>query len=691
MRLRFKAEIKDVIIFAIFAFVWLFVVALTVANVSAFLNSEPFTINLFLGFMGGNLAATLIFFLLGLIAAFAGVKSIFIEKEDDQFGVGFSIGQKKEKNYARWSRPSEIKNSSNVVAVDPLAPKAKAAGIPLIMKPNKVWVDNGGYHNLVIGSTGAGKTQTTVLPMVNLLAKNDESMIITDPKGEIYENTSNYLKSLGYNIVLLNFRDPQQGNAWNPMHLPYSLYKDGNIDKSIELLEDLAANILKDPSAKGQDPFWENTSADYFVGLSCGLFEDANEDEVNLNSINLMTTVGEEKLANTTYIKDYFSYKNPAETAYTKASSTLIAPNETKGSILSVFKQRVQLFASRANLSEMLANNDFDMRDIGRKKTAVFIVIQDEKTTYHTLVTIFLKQCYETLISVAQESGGKLPHRTNFILDEFANMPPLKDVTTMVTAARSRNIRFTFIIQNFAQLHEVYGKENGETIKGNCGNIVYLISTEMSALEEISKMCGEVKSKEKEKTSSTPLVTVSDLQRLEQWETIILRLREMPFKTKLTPDFQMNWGHSFPKATYPNREKNPVEVFDLKSFVNKKREAKINNMLSGDSTPSGGNSLSSPFGGGTPFNPFMPQNDLSESSGGGFNVDDLVKRIDAKIAELEEEERQEKAKLEEESKAKMESNKKLSEITKAQVSSEETKPKAGVTDDQFFDDFFFDE
>ena len=689
MRMRFRAETKDVIIFLIFAVVWLFVVAFAVANVSEFLNGESFTLNLFLGFSGGNLPITIIFFFAGIVAAFAGVKSVFLEKEDDQFGLGISIGQKREKNYARWSKPSEIKNSSNVVAIDPLAPKANAAGIPLIMKPNKVWVDNGGYHNIVIGSTGAGKTQTTVLPMVNLLAKNDESMIITDPKGEIYENTSNYLKSLGYNIVLLNFRDPQQGNAWNPMYLPYSLYKDGNIDKSVELLEDLAANILKDPSAKGQDPFWENTSADYFAGLSCALFEDANEDEINLNSINLMTTVGEEKLANTTYIKDYFSYKDPSSTAYTKASSTLMAPSETKGSILSVFKQRVQLFASRANLSEMLANNDFDMRDIGRKKTAVFIVIQDEKTTYHTLVTIFLKQCYETLISVAQESGGKLPHRTNFILDEFANMPPLKDVTTMVTAARSRNIRFTFIIQNFAQLYEVYGKENGETIKGNCGNIVYLISTELSALEEISKMCGEVKSKEKEKTSSTPLVTVSDLQRLDQWETIILRLREMPFKTKLTPNFQMNWGHNFPKATYPQREKNPVEIFDLKSFVNKKREDKINNMLNGDSS-SGGVSMPNPFGGGAPFNPFMAQNE-SKPSGGGFNVDDLVKRIDAKIAELEEEERQEQAKLEQEKKAKLETVENISSIPKPEIHIEESKPKNGITDDQFFDDFFFDE
>lgn len=698
MKLKFRADSKDMAMFCLFSLIWLVVIAFAVVNVAAFINSEPFTVNFLLAFLPKNLAATLVFFFAGLIAIFVSVKDKIFEREKDEKGIGITIGEKKEKNYSRWAKNSEVENGLDVKAVDPLAPKADAAGIPLIMNEKKVWVDNGGYHNLVIGSTGAGKTQTTVLPMVNLLAKHDESMIITDPKGEIYENTSNYLRSLGYNIVLLNFRDPQQGNAWNPMYLPYSLYKDGNIDKSIELLEDLAANILHDPSAKGQDPFWENTSADYFAGLACALFEDANPNEINLNSISLMTTVGEEKLANTTYVKDYFSYKDPASTAYTKASSTLMAPSETKGSILSVFKQKIQLFASRANLSEMLSNNDFDMRDIGRKKTAVFIVIQDEKTTYHSLVTIFLKQCYETLISVAQESGGRLPHRTNFILDEFANMPPLKDVTTMVTAARSRNIRFTFIIQNFAQLYEVYGKENGETIKGNCGNIIYLISTELSALEEISKMCGEVKSKEKEKTSSTPLVTVSDLQRLKQWETIILRLRTMPFKTKLTPNFQMNWGHNFPKAEYPMRDKKEVKTFDLKSFVNKKREEKINGMLNGD-IPSKAPNM--PSMGGMPFNPFMENKPHSNS--GGFNVDDLVKRIDAKIAELEEEERQEKAKLEaenkksekdatfEEIKSSEKDGQKVEFISETDKYETEKKNKNGITDDEFFDDFFSDE
>ena len=614
--------------------------------------------------------------------------------------------------------------------VKPTDVTSNYAGIPLINNGKEIWVDNGEYHNLIIGSTGSGKTEMLVQPMVKCLAKKGESMIITDPKGEIYERNAVELREKGYNIVLLNFRDPLKGNSWNPLGLPYSLYNSGNQDKANELLDDLAMNILYDEKSQNADPFWEKTSADYFAGLALALFEDATESQINLNSINLMTTVGEEKFAGSTYVKEYFNTKDPASPAYVNASSTLMAPSDTKGSILSVFKQKIKLFTSRQNLSEMLSHSDFDMKEIGRKKTAVFLVIQDEKKTYHSLVTIFIKQCYETLIDVAQESGGKLPYRTNFILDEFANMPPLKDVTTMVTAARSRNIRFNFIIQNYAQLSQVYGKENGDTIKGNCGNIIYLISSEIAALEEISKMCGEVKSKEKEKTSSMPLVTVSDLQRLPQWTMIILRLRMMPFKTKMTPNWKMEkenmWGTSYPKATYPTREKREIELFDIKGFVQKAKEESINKMMDGGQMPFGGGV---PFGGGSPFggggspfgggsSPFVPPMfNSNPKPNNSFNVDDLVKRIDAKIAELEAEEAREA----EENKAKKEntvaedfiedvslfgddektSDKKgfddsvndfdIEEVKEDIVDKFEDVDNDGITDDQFFDDFFNDE
>lgn len=724
--------------------------AIAVLNFSSFLNEgEFYGLNPIKAFSSDYIVITLFMFIIALILIFTSVSSYIFNKEKGK-GFGIKIGEKQESGYARWSTDKEIKSDANIAKVDPKADTLNAAGIPLINNGKEIWVDNGEYHNLVIGSTGSGKTQTIVKPMVNLLAKKGESMIITDPKGEIYKYAATALKERGYKIIVLNFREPNHGNAWNPLTLPYRYYKEGNKDKSTELLDDVALNILYDQSKKSNDSdFWEKSAADYFSGLALGLFYDAKEKEVNLNSINYMSSVGEERYATSNYIKEYFNLKGPESSPYIFASNTINAPNETKGGILSTFRQKIRLFSSRESLSEMLAYSDFNMQDIGREKTAVFMIIHDEKKTYHSLMTIFIKQCYETLIDVAQENGGKLPFRTNFILDEFANMPPLKDVDSMVSAARSRDIRFTFIIQNFAQLNDVYGKEVAEIIKGNCGNLVYLISTELAALEEISKMCGEVKSKEKDKTASTPLVTVSDLQKLKLFEAIIIRLRKNPFKTKLEPDFKMDWGITRTEAQYPNREIKKIELFDLKKYVTEeKRKQMMNNLESNNLTPNPfssnfGNpfatSTSNPFSSSqmkdtTPIspiakeaNPFSsnPMFNKPMSSLSDMDIDQMMKDIDRRLKELDEEEERQKEEMRQKMNSpktdemksssnvelpkphhqdllKENANEKLEEnkMKEAKEESNINKPKINVdadsiivndnviTDDEFFDDFF---
>ena len=724
MKLKFKAEPSDVLIFCIFAIFLLYVVCLGVINFPELaINGRFYGLNPFPAFAPSRIAATLVLFLIFLGGIFASVSSYFFDRES---GLGFSLGEKSSKGYSRWAKEKEIESEKDVAYISQTEADSLAGGVPLLMKKDKILVDNGEYHNLVIGATGSGKTQTIIFPTVEVLAKHKESMIITDPKGEIYEQTSNLLRDRGYDVLVLNFRDPQAGNCWNPMTLPYKMYKEGNQDKAIELLDDLAANILYEEKSGNADPFWEKTSADYFSGLTLALFDDAKEEEVNLNSISLMTTVGEEKFGGSTYMKEYFSMMDPSGAAYTNASGTIMAPNETKGSIISVFKQKIKLFATRDNLSEMLSHSDINLDTIGERPTALYIVIQDEKKTYHPLVTILLKQCYETLIATAQRHGGKLPVRTNFLLDEFANMPPLKDITTMITAARSRSIRFTMIIQNFAQLDQVYGKENAETIRGNCGNTIYLITTELKALEEISKMCGEVKSKKDDKTASTPLVTVSDLQKMKQFEVIIMRLRLNPFKTKFIPYYKWDIKR-YPKAEYPQREKQDVHVFDLREYVKEKKKQKLMEAMN---DPNGGmlgglpgGMPSSIFGGQAPrTNPVMMPNMMNDQmpkpSSSGLNVDDLIKKIDAKIAEIEEEEkRQQEERKEEISKQdkveeKKEEPKETKEETLDRILST-PKPVAvsenpkedliihddklkdelkeeEISDDQFFDDFFDD-
>ncbi len=706
MKLKLRFEKEDMIKFGIYAGILFIVIMFLVSTLVWFANYDGTSgLNLFLGLSGDYIGITLLVFIIALIVLIGSSKEYFFDFEK---GFGFTT-EKKLDGYSKWCDAKTMKKELKPVI--PTSTKADAGGIPLINDGRTLWVDDGDYHNLIIGSTGSGKTQCIIFPMVQSLAKHGESMVITDPKGEIYEQTSEMLRSRGYNIVLLNFRDPAKGNAWNPLTMPYRLWKNGNQDKAIEILDDLALNILYDESNKNADPFWEKTSAGYFSGIALGLFEDAQEEEININSISLMTTVGEEKFRGSkTYIQEYFNSKDPNSAAYINASSTILSPNETKGSILAVFKEKIKLFATRLNLSEMLSHSDFDIKDIGLKKTALFIVIQDEKKTYHSLATILVKQIYETLIDVAQSHGGKLPVRTNFLLDEFANMPPLKDVTTMITAARSRQMRFTMIIQNFAQLNEVYGEQNAETIKGNCGNLVYLISTELKALEEISKMCGEVKSKKDDKTVSTPLVTISDLQKLKLFEVIVRRVRLAPFKTKLTPNYKMDWGRKHPNANIndvPSREIREVKTFDVRDYVNAKMKDNQANVLDfaggGGSLPFfGGMPSSNPFmgAGANPFSPMgapMP-NEVDSSS---LDVDDIIKKIDSKIQELEASEKLQEANdannvsandVMNNAEVQKANNDNLEAIINNQKPEIEPKPttekKNLLDEDEFFDDFF---
>lgn len=744
MKLKVRVKQKDFILFIAICIALFAGCAVLALNFLSFGADEGLA---WLDFSSWNMQTfwlTLCLFIVSLVVIFMSVSSTIFDFEKG--GIGLVFGEKEEKGYNRWTTEKEMKSAFKIQKVPVNVPVSDAGGIVMINDGKNMWVDDGEYHSLIIGQSGSGKTTALVDPQVYSLCKHGESMVITDPKGEIYRHHANRLKDKGYKLVVINFRDPREGNAWNPLTIPYRMYKQGKTDKAKELLEDISQNILIDPK-NTNDPFWERSAADYFSGLALGLFEDAKENEVNITSISHMATVGEEKNGLNTFAKDYFTLKSETSTAYGYAKATIAAPNDTKSSILSVFQSKIRTFSTREELSEMLSYSDFNMEDIGKEKTAVFLIVHDEKTTYHSLATIFIKQLYEVLIDVAHKSpNGELKYRTNFILDEFANMPQLRDVTSMVTAARSRKIRFTFIIQNFAQLDEVYGDKNAETIRSNCGNTIYLLTNELSALEEISKLCGEVKSKKDDKTVSTPLVTVTDLQKMKRNEIIVIRMRMRPFRTVLKGSYDIDWGDSYDDADLQERDIYPVKVFDMKQFVKEEKHKKtmeaINKAQEAEKEKTGGvgEPTASPLG--APTIPSPKNDNLFQASDDPFNldkpvdIDELVKNIDKQIAELEKEQAEEERKRKEnktppkdeffmppfESNPKKEEPSKPSEDIEAilkDLDDELNTPKVKlepfkepkkeqkndtnvdnssvilsnglVTDDQFFDDFFGDD
>ena len=194
--MKFRADEKDIKTFIIFCVVLLYLCAVAVANVRTLATEGTFSGLLpFKGFLPGNILYTLFLFFAVLITAFVSVKSYFFDRDK-----GFGIDKKKDKGYSRWCTDKEMKKTLSVV--NPRDKKLEHGGIVVINNGKKVWVDDGEGHNLVMGATGSGKTQIVVFPMIKILAKAGESMILTDPKGELYEETSEMLRSYGYNVIV---------------------------------------------------------------------------------------------------------------------------------------------------------------------------------------------------------------------------------------------------------------------------------------------------------------------------------------------------------------------------------------------------------------------------------------------------------------------------------------------------------
>ena len=651
MKLKFRAEKKDFVAFGVVSLIVLLILAIAVSNVLSLVQTGvPTGLNIFSNMTGNTIAITIFLWLAVIGVVFGSVSSYFFEREK---GFGFT-DTPKENGYSRWAKDKEIMTAKDVKSIPFLATTAESGGVPVIYDKKKsiAYIDDSNMHTLVIGATGSGKTAGVINPTMKMLMKAKESIIITDPKGEIYEDNYKILKDAGYQIIVLNFREPQKGSCWNPYDLPYKFQKEGNFDKANELLNDLSTNIVVD--GQGQDPFWQNAAADYLTGLGLALFQDAPLDEININSINLMINQGEERFGASTYMKEYFKMQDPTSPVAINLAGTVTTADETKAGIMTVLQQKVKTLAVTRNLSEMLSKNDFDMASVGEKPTALFMIIQDEKTTYHSLATIFIKQCYECLISTAYKHGGALPVRTNFLLDEFANMPKIKDISTMVTAARSRHIRFTFIIQNFAQLDKVYGKEDAQTIRGNCINTIYLLTGELSALEEISKLCGDkiVRVGKDKKEETRPLVTISELQRMKPDEYVLVRHRCPPYKGKLMMDYNTNFGFGVGNdiygkdVVYPERTMGEVKTFSVKDFVKEKKQQGMSNPNPSTSStpvgvPGGFAGMPSPFSSDRPSNP-------GSLFGGEQDIDEIIKNIDRQIAALEAEEKASKEKEERE-------------------------------------------
>ena len=206
--------------------------------------------------------------------------------------------------------------------------------------------------------------------------------------------------------------------------------------------------------------------------------------------------------------------------------------DRTVGSIQTIVSMGVNKLALNEEFLEFISKPGVDISTLVEGKQAIYLIIPDENTTYHFIASLFLEQLYEVLIQQAhQEESNMLKNRMNFLIDEFANIPQIKNMDSMITASRSRNIRFHLIIQWMKQLREKY-EEAAEIITGNCNNWIYLYSKEFELLQDISNLCGEVCY---DNSVRMPLFSTFELQHLkkEEGEALLLVGRNCPCLSNL--------------------------------------------------------------------------------------------------------------------------------------------------------------
>ena len=530
--------------------------------------------------------------------------------EDTEWLTTKKLRKLKEFTVTTWDKVAE-KDDEIVIGAEK---KGKAVEI----------ISTSALHALIVGTTGSGKTTGFVDQNIAILgrSKGKPSMIIADPKKELYEKHAKQLESDGYKISTLDLREPYSSARWNPMQVLIRRIrqvrelqnnmqeKDGKYfacgevflshvdartrvqelkDEIFENAMDLVYTLC--PIQNKDQPTWEEGARNLIFGLVLAFCEDVisgKMDEKQLQLFNVYHNITKYCSEDTTALKKYLlEGREEFSKVRGLVNTVLITSDKTLTSYLSEVNSYIQQLSDDGILS-MTSENDIDIANMDENPNALFVIVPDERFTRHRFVTLFLTQTYKELVEKANTNLRKkdtdtaiLKRRAYFILDEFGNLPKMENIEGMVTVGRSRGIRYLFVLQSFSQLTAKYGKDIGDIIKTNCNVKIFIGSDDPDTRREFSELCGQKKVKnfsvntsaENPASSNTgasnqPLITIGMLERLngnEKGDAIVSVRGYEPIWSRFTPSYELKDVYfAAGKADISKRE---ARLFDKSEYV----------------------------------------------------------------------------------------------------------------------------
>lgn len=337
---------------------------------------------------------------------------------------------------------------------------------------------------LVVGTSGAGKTRSIVVP--NLLQATG-SYIVSDPKGNLYNTYKDYLISKGYEVKKLDFTDPT-----NSAH--YNFFKYIRSPKDVVKIAHMLIYQRK-KSGGNLDPFWDEAGQLLIQACIAFLMEGCKEEEQNFHHlmklIELCQLNGDSDERKSSFDKLFFELHDEMKDSYAFSNymKFRVAANKTMRSILITVNARLGLLDT-PEIDMMTCDDDINIQSIGKKKTALFVVVSDTDRSMDTLANIFFTQAMNELCEYADTKckNNCLPVPVRFILDDFATNCKIEEFPRMIASIRSRGISAMLFIQAESQLTENFGYD-GKTIIGNCDNYVYMGGNDIDTAKAIAERC----------------------------------------------------------------------------------------------------------------------------------------------------------------------------------------------------------
>lgn len=526
-----------------------------------------------------------------------------------------------------WLTAKKLRKMKEFTVTDWNAVEKKSDGIVIGAEKkgrNVEIISTSQLHALIVGTTGSGKTTGFVDQNISVIGKSKgkPSLIISDPKKELYEKHAKGLETEGYKISTLDLREPYSSARWNPMNVlirrirlvkdlennlenkdgkyygageVFLSYRDARTrvqelkDEIYENAQDLVYTLC--PVQNHDQPTWEQGARNLIFGLVLAFCEDCIKgrmDEKQLLLFNVYHNITKYCSEDTTALKEYLlEGRDEFSKVRGLVNTVLITSDKTLTSYLSEVNAYMQQLSDDGILS-LTSENDLDVVNMDETPNAVFVIVPDERFTRHRFVTLFITQVYKELVEKAnlnlrrkQTDTAILKRNTYFVLDEFGNLPKFENIEGMVTVARSRGIRFLFVLQSFSQLTAKYGKDIGDIIKTNCNVKIFIGSDDPETRREFSELCGQKKVKsfsvntsvESSASSNTgasnqPLITVGMLERLngdEKGDAIVSVRGYEPIWTRFTPSYELKKVYF--KSGKADISKREAVLFEKKNYV----------------------------------------------------------------------------------------------------------------------------